>query len=382
MSTQAQSQAGGVGALLKQSREQRGLTTAEVASQLRLKVSLIEQIEAEQWDPAVSATFIRGYLRAYAKLLKLPEHEILANFELQAAYLRHQAKPMHSFSNKASLEAVDNRFMLASYLLIVLLIGLFLVWFWQTHLIDAEPVTALPELSVTESTSDAATTAVENTTTLNSEVTPKPATPAAELNTAELAKADVENSAPEKPALANPELEKPEPDTAKPDARASNAQTLPATAADNHPLAAETATSPAADSAVTTAAPEPQQQAQTATAGDTTTAGGTAAHTTATAENNTANPVANTASDTAVGNSMLRLQFSAECWLEVTDATGKRLAYGTRQAGQNDVLTGTAPFKVLLGNAAAAKVQLNDVAVDLSGYAAGRVARLTLGGQP
>jgi len=58
MSTQAQSQAGGVGALLKQSREQRGLTTAEVASQLRLKVSLIEQIEAEQWDPAVSATFI------------------------------------------------------------------------------------------------------------------------------------------------------------------------------------------------------------------------------------------------------------------------------------------------------------------------------------
>jgi cytoskeleton protein RodZ len=112
MSTQAQSQAGGVGALLKQSREQRGLTTAEVASQLRLKVSLIEQIEAEQWDPAVSATFIRGYLRAYAKLLKLPEHEILANFELQAAYLRHQAKPMHSFSNKASLDAVDNRFML------------------------------------------------------------------------------------------------------------------------------------------------------------------------------------------------------------------------------------------------------------------------------
>ena len=64
MSTQAQSQQGGVGALLKQSREQRGLTTAEVASQLRLKVSQIEQIEAEQWDPSVSATFIRGYLRS------------------------------------------------------------------------------------------------------------------------------------------------------------------------------------------------------------------------------------------------------------------------------------------------------------------------------
>lgn len=368
MSTQAQSQAGGVGALLKQSREQRGLTTAEVASQLRLKVSLIEQIEAEQWDPAVSATFIRGYLRAYAKLLKLPEHEILANFELQAAYLRHQAKPMHSFSNKASLDAVDNRFMLASYLLIVLLIGLFLVWFWQTHLIDAEPVTALPELSVTDSSS----VAVENTTTLNSAVTPEPAITAAELNTAELAKSDVENSAPEKS----------EPDTAKPDAGESGAQTLPASAADHHPQVAETATSPAADAAATTAAAELQQQAQAATAGDTTTASGTGATAPVTAESNTANPAANTAGDTAVGNGILSLQFSAECWLEVTDATGKRLAYGTRQAGQTERLTGTAPFKVLLGNAAAAKVQLNDVAVDLSGYAAGRVARLTLGGQP
>jgi cytoskeleton protein RodZ len=65
--------------------------------------------------------------------------------------------------------------MLASYLLIVLLIGLFLVWFWQTHLLDSEPVTALPELSVTDSSSEVARAAVEDTTTLNSKAMPKPA---------------------------------------------------------------------------------------------------------------------------------------------------------------------------------------------------------------
>ena len=53
MSNSSATQADNVGALLRQSRELKGLTTAEVAAQLRLKVSLIEQIEAEQWDPEV-----------------------------------------------------------------------------------------------------------------------------------------------------------------------------------------------------------------------------------------------------------------------------------------------------------------------------------------
>lgn len=348
MSTQAQSQAGGVGALLKQSREQRGLTTAEVASQLRLKVSLIEQIEAEQWDPAVSATFIRGYLRAYAKLMKLPEQEILANFELQAAYLRNQAKPMHSFSNKASLDAVDNRFMLASYMLIVLLIGLFLIWFWQTHLLDSEPVTALPDMSVVTVT-DPQVVPAENDQ--------QPAGVAENTVAAATEQSQSQNSD----------------DTS--------------VAGETAVLSAETQQAPVAEapqlnqvqpeSLQQSAAPLPEQPSPATAAPVTATTDSTAANITTPVT--TEQPATDAA---AVDAQLLTLQFSAECWLEVTDATGKRLAYGTRQAGQSERLTGTAPFKVLLGNAAAARVQLNDVAVDLSGYAAGRVARLTLGGQP
>lgn len=348
MSIQAQSQAGGVGALLKQSREQRGLTTAEVASQLRLKVSLIEQIEAEQWDPAVSATFIRGYLRAYAKLMKLPEQEILANFELQAAYLRNQAKPMHSFSNKASLDAVDNRFMLASYMLIVLLIGLFLIWFWQTHLLDSEPVTALPGMSVVTVTDpqalpaendqqtaavaeNAVTAGTEQSQTLNTDDT-------SVAGAAAVLSAETQQT---------PVADAPQHNQAKPESLQQSAVPLPEQSS-------------------------PANAAPVVTTTDSTAANVSTPVTTEQPANNAA----------AVDAQLLTLQFSAECWLEVTDANGKRLAYGTRQAGQNERLTGTAPFKVLLGNAAAAKVQLNDVAVDLSGYAAGRVARLTLGGQP
>ncbi len=64
------------------------------------------------------------------------------------------------------------------------------------------------------------------------------------------------------------------------------------------------------------------------------------------------------------------------------DGSGKRLAYGMHSAGQSLQLTGQLPFSVTLGNATAATVQLNQTAVDLSGYRAGQVARLTLDGQP
>jgi cytoskeleton protein RodZ len=78
-------------------------------------------------------------------------------------------------------------------------------------------------------------------------------------------------------------------------------------------------------------------------------------------------------------NATISLSLSAECWVDVVDATGKRLVFGSRQAGEQLNLRGVAPVKVLLGNAAAATLSFNGEAIDLSGYPTGRVARLTLG---
>jgi cytoskeleton protein RodZ len=94
-------------------------------------------------------------------------------------------------------------------------------------------------------------------------------------------------------------------------------------------------------------------------------------------------PVAiSTEQPVAGSTAQLQLTFSAECWVTVQDASGARLAYGIKSAGQSLQLTGQLPFSVTLGNATAATVQLNQTVVDLSGYRAGQVARLTLDGQP
>lgn len=346
MSKTAEAQADSVGALLRQARELKGLTTSDVATHLRLKVSQIEQIEAEEWDPAVSATFMRGYLRAYARFLKMSEKEILQNFELQAAYLRNQAKPMHSFSKKNRLDAVDNRFMLATYLLVVLLIALFLIWFWQTHLLDSQPVSVVPEyrVSADESMTTAVTPGVLPEAAINPELTVADdiiATPA-QQNTASAVPpvgtvSEAAKIASQKPAAVTSDVQ----------AQRGPETPVASTTAVDVPPVAVTDTASAADTGAAPAAATP------AASGDAT---------------------ANLA--------QLQMTFSADCWVIVLDASGKRLAYGMKSSGQSLQLTGQLPFNVTLGNAPAATVQLNQTPVDLSGYKAGQVARLTLDGQP
>jgi cytoskeleton protein RodZ len=76
----------------------------------------------------------------------------------------------------------------------------------------------------------------------------------------------------------------------------------------------------------------------------------------------------------------LQLQFSAQCWVAVIAADGKRLAYSMQNSGQTLTLKGMAPLKVTLGDPAAVTASLNGNSIDLSGYKQGQVTRLTLTG--
>jgi cytoskeleton protein RodZ len=61
--------------IFQKTREQRGLSVAEVANALHLTVTMIEQIEAGEFiQRHLAPVFIRGYIRSYAKYLSLPEN--------------------------------------------------------------------------------------------------------------------------------------------------------------------------------------------------------------------------------------------------------------------------------------------------------------------
>ncbi|STI80733.1 putative regulatory protein [Escherichia coli] len=75
----------------------------------------------------------------------------------------------------------------------------------------------------------------------------------------------------------------------------------------------------------------------------------------------------------------LVMNFTADCWLEVTDATGKKLFSGMQRKDGNLNLTGQAPYKLKIGAPAAVQIQYQGKPVDLSRFIrTNQVARLTL----
>ena len=76
----------------------------------------------------------------------------------------------------------------------------------------------------------------------------------------------------------------------------------------------------------------------------------------------------------------LKIETSADTWIEVMDATGLHLEMDLLRAGTSREYHGKAPFSVMLGRASAVEVWFNGKEVDLAAHTRGNVAHITLGG--
>lgn len=69
------------GAALKQAREAKGLTVEEMAAISNLTKQVIRGIESDSYDELAGLSFVRGYLKLYAKKLGVDEASILEPFD-------------------------------------------------------------------------------------------------------------------------------------------------------------------------------------------------------------------------------------------------------------------------------------------------------------
>ena len=69
------------GAALAVARAAQNLSVADVARQLKLSVSQIEALEAGAFDKLPGPIFVRGFIRNYARVLKLDPEEMLRSLE-------------------------------------------------------------------------------------------------------------------------------------------------------------------------------------------------------------------------------------------------------------------------------------------------------------
>ncbi len=120
------------GARLKSMREAKGFDRKDAAAQLRLTEKIIAMMEYERYPADMPITFIKGYIRAYGKLLQIPEHEV------KKALAPIKPKPIVTSSVATTKKVSEpltsgNYFMqFFTYLIIFTIVGLVGMW-WYNH---------------------------------------------------------------------------------------------------------------------------------------------------------------------------------------------------------------------------------------------------------
>jgi cytoskeleton protein RodZ len=152
--------ASGPGEYLKKRRESMGLTHADVAAHLNLRISIIEAIEENNYKHMPKLVFARGYLRSYAKLLGLSGNEIIAAFN-KLEYPENPSELPASPLRAGQKKPIKKEHSLIPWIALVILIVIFaLVGFWK-------PITSF--LTLSQSSSETTTSQV---------IQEKPSTPA------------------------------------------------------------------------------------------------------------------------------------------------------------------------------------------------------------
>lgn len=327
------------GETLRQARESNGWSLAEVALKLNLTVTSLSNLEAGAFDKLPGHTFARGYIRAYAKLLGMDQTVLVQQFD-QYTGSDAQGSNVHSLGRIEEPVRVSHTILrIVSLLLLIAVIGGGFVW-WQDQasLRGKEPVVMNPEHVEVEG--------ADGTTQIHPLGEPED-------------QAVVQGQAEGETALALPQG----PDNGEADAAAGSEPVVPAVpapapAAPTAPAhAGSTPVAPAAPASPAPATPAPTVAAPTVPAA----------------------PAVPTAPAPAPGDGQVQIQFTADCWTQITDGNGKVLFSGLKRKGDTTSVNGKPPFAVRLGYARGAQVSYNGQPVDIAPFTSGETARLKLG---
>ncbi|KJZ46653.1 RodZ family helix-turn-helix domain-containing protein [Pseudomonas fluorescens] len=322
------------GETLRQARESNGWSLAEVALKLNLTVNSLSNLEAGAFDKLPGHTFARGYIRAYAKLLGMDQTVLVQQFD-QSTGTDSQGSNVHSLGRIEEPVRVSHTILrIVSLLLLIAVIGGGFVWWQDQTSLRTKDLTSLsPEHVEVEG--------ADGTTQIH---------PLDEPEDQAVAEGQAEGTT----ALALPQAE------TSAEAPAEAEATVPAAPAPT-PVAPVHSTAPVVATPVAPAPTAPVVSTPPASASVTPTIPAPAA----------AAPVA--------GQGQVQLQFTSDCWTQVTDGTGKVLLSGLKRKGENVSVSGKPPFSVRLGFARGAQVSYNGQVVDVAPFTSGETARLKLG---
>ena len=327
----------GPGKRLREARLAEGLSVEDVARRLHLRAEMIARLEQDDYQSLPAPTFVRGYLRSYARLLNLPPGPLLEAFD------HHGLTPpslVADIANKAEARSSDLPVRATTYVIVACLTALVVVW-WQNNRSTQE---ALPEpVATSEAESEQADMA-------------RHSGGEAEINTLTSARDKALAESPPEPLLRPEEVVV----ISTAGDEGSAGVEAPAVVSEPRVSSGESNSNEAA---------HPVPLPGISTLPDTTLGDQAEADT-----NGNAPAPASTESDGSV-----LIRFAYDSWVEVYDRDGERLYYNLARGGSKLKLRGPAPLRVLLGYAREVRVEYNGAYFDHAPYMEKGLARFTLG---
>ncbi len=336
----------GPGERLQAARIQMGLSLEDVAERMHLSPGILEALEENNFEEITAPIFVKGYLRAYARIVSLDEDEMIQQY---MDYYSEEDPPITSTSNMApELSVTDARIKWTTYFVIVVLAALLGAWWWNKEKAEETSISLDAQPAETQAADggdgELASSAIEAV----SEAAVEPEIESVvEAEMESLAEAEATEAAAAADAATPEPLPAPAPSAADDEPALAAIETQAPAASDEPPAA------PAAEESVAAQAPEAAPAVVPPAAA----------------------PIA------PGGTDRLLIIVNADTWADIKDDSDFQLVYDLLRADQTLELVGSAPFSVFLGNGHGVEIRFNGEDISFSNRIRDdNTARLKIGG--
>ena len=121
----------GPGKILREARQKVKLTEADIAERLCITATRVLAIENDDYSNMPGHTFIRGYIRAYANVVKLPGDDLIAAFNRLNIKEPDTDRPSSTFYQQQP-NVKDKTMQWVTYGIAAGMFFLVIAW-WQSH---------------------------------------------------------------------------------------------------------------------------------------------------------------------------------------------------------------------------------------------------------
>ena len=368
---EAQEPVSGPGHLLCQARKAASLDQKDVARHLNLELRFVDALERDDYEHMPPATFVRGYLIAYAKLVKVDVDKVLDLFDMDTTRI-DTLRTKSMTRRQASMGDPSMRGV--TYALVIAL-GVFSLIWWQGEFGSSDggdASSAEDEVAVSVSSPRTGRDAPEEPPAVEVPQDPAPSAEVAaaipEPRDTGMASAPVESAI--ESAGTVPENVDAETDVSTPSASA------PISESDRAELDAAVALSLNFDGLGAVSTEDALASGEASTGSDP--VSGNDATQSESLER--AQPLTRSGGLRvgSQGEDRLFLSVNADCWVSVADARDRRLVYRIVRGGSTVSVLGDAPFRVTIGNAEAVDVRFNGEVFDHRAFHRGNIARFSI----